>query len=192
MTVLMARGPRAGGCGHCCARGRLMVADRPGPTPHARGCRARRQRRISSWWPDSRTSGHPPAAVLGRARVVRVLGVAAERRAEGLLGGATRRGRARPAACAARRRTTTIAASSPPDEHVAADRDGVRREVLDDALVEALVAAAQQRERRLGRELVDEAVVEHAARPGVSAMTRRSRAQVDRVDARRRRAAPRP
>ncbi len=32
--------------------------------------------------------------------------------------------------------------------------------MLDDALVEALVAAAQQRQRRLGRQLVRETVVE--------------------------------
>ena len=35
--------------------------------------------------------------------------------------------------------------------------------MLDDALVKALVAAAQQRDRRLGGQLVDQRVVEHAA-----------------------------
>ena len=54
--------------------------------------------------------------------------------------------------------------------------------MLDDALVEALVAAAQQRERRLAGELVDEAVVEQPA-----ARDQRDhaalRAQLDGVDA---------
>ena len=54
--------------------------------------------------------------------------------------------------------------------------------MLDDALVEALVAAAQQRDRRLGGELVDERVVEHPARRA-SGPSRVARAQVDRVDA---------
>ena len=57
-------------------------------------------------------------------------------------------------------------------QHVAADRDLVAGEVLDDALVEPLVAPAQQRQRRLARELVDERVVEQPP-PGVSAITRR-------------------
>src|SRR5205814_8859285 len=45
-------------------------------------------------------------------------------------------------------------------EHVAPDAQRVGREVLHDALVEALVAPAQQRDRRLGGEFVDEAIVE--------------------------------
>jgi hypothetical protein len=36
--------------------------------------------------------------------------------------------------------------------------------VLDDPLVEALVAARQQRQRRLARQLVDQGVVEHPPR----------------------------
>ena len=48
-------------------------------------------------------------------------------------------------------------------EHVLADRHGVGGEVLDDALVEALVAPAQQRDVGLLGELVDEPVVEQPA-----------------------------
>ena len=54
--------------------------------------------------------------------------------------------------------------------------------MLDDALVEALVAPAQQRDRRLGRELVDEGVVEHPAAGGQRDDAPLA-AQVDRVDA---------
>ena len=67
-------------------------------------------------------------------------------------------------------------------EHVAPDRDDVAGEVLDDALVEALVAPAQQRQRGLAGELLHERLVEQAP-------ARRQRdhapapAQLDRVDA---------
>ena len=54
--------------------------------------------------------------------------------------------------------------------------------MLDDALVEALVAPAQQRDRRLRGELVDEVVVEHPA-AGRQRDDAPLRAQVDRVDA---------
>ncbi len=67
-------------------------------------------------------------------------------------------------------------------EHVAADRQGVGREVLDDALVEALVAAAQQRELLLLGELVDEAVVEQPA-SGDERDHAALRAELDGVDA---------
>ena len=49
-------------------------------------------------------------------------------------------------------------------EHVAADRDDVAGEVLEDALVEALVAAAQQRQRGLAGELARRAPRRAAAR----------------------------
>src|SRR4051794_11901691 len=67
-------------------------------------------------------------------------------------------------------------------EDVAADRHGVRREVLDDALVEALVAAGQQRDGGLGGQLVDEAVVEDPPARGQREHAPLV-AQVDRVDA---------
>ena len=70
---------------------------------------------------------------------------------------------------------TTIAASSPPRQHVAADRDRVGGEVLDDALVEALVAAAEQRDRRLGAPARRRSASSSIRPPGVSAITRRSR-----------------
>ena len=49
-------------------------------------------------------------------------------------------------------------------QHVAADRELVVGEVLVDAVVEALVAAAEQRHVRLGDQLVGDRVVEQ--RPG--------------------------
>src|SRR2546427_13256862 len=81
--------------------------------------------------------GHAPAAVLGRARVMGILGVAAERRAEGLLG--ARAGVAERAGELAQHRVADdhrrrLAAG----EHVAADRHLIACEVLEDALVEAL------------------------------------------------------
>ena len=115
------------GCSGRRARAGSMVAKRRGArAPPRSRLRARRHWRISSWWPESRTSGTPPAAVLGRARVVRVLGVAAQRGAEGLLDRPSRRGRARPGSLRSTASQTTIAASSPPREHVAADRDARR------------------------------------------------------------------
>ena len=71
----------------------------------------------------------------------------------------------------------------------------VAREVLDDPLVEALVASAQQRQRGLAGQLVDERVVEQRARrararsPAAARAARRGRcrsgraARVDHVDA---------
>src|SRR3954447_3752681 len=84
MTVLMARGPAR--MGRTCALRALHGSEPPGADAPRSRLRARRQRRISSWCPDSSTSGHAPATVLGGARVVRVLGIAAERSAERLLG----------------------------------------------------------------------------------------------------------
>ena len=104
--------------------------------------------------------GHRPAAPVGRPRVVRVLGRAVERGAERLL---VRRllvpERARELAQhrVAHDHRRELAAR----EHVAADRELVGAEVLEDALVEALVAAAEQRQLVLGRQLLDDAVVEH-------------------------------
>ncbi len=76
-----------------------------------------------------------------------VLGVALQRCAEGLLGGralvAQRAGQLAQNRVADHHRGELAAA-----EHVAADRDDVGGEVLDDPLVEALVAAAQQRQLR--------------------------------------------
>src|SRR5581483_11723878 len=105
--------------------------------------------------------GDLPAPVGGGTRVVRVLGVAFERLAEGLL-----RGRALVA-----EGTRQLARDRVADhhrgrlaaaQHVAADRHRVAREVLDDALVEALVAPAEQRQARLGGQLVDERLVQQA------------------------------
>src|SRR5664279_1441232 len=92
--------------------------------------------------------GHAPTAILGRPRVVRILGMALQRRAEGLL----RRGLLVPEGAGqlaedrvAEHHRGELAAA----EHVAPDRDDIAGEVLHDALVEALVAAAQQRQRGL-------------------------------------------
>src|SRR5829696_6463506 len=103
-----------------------------------------------------------PAAVLRRAGVVRVLRVAAERGAEGLLDRGLRVAE-RAGELAQDRVAHDHGGQLAAGEHVAPDRDGVAGEMLDDALVEALVAAAQQCDGRLGGQLVDEAVVEHPA-----------------------------
>ena len=55
-------------------------------------------------------------------------------------------------------------------EDVRADRDGVRRDVLDDALVEALEAGREERQALLAGELLDQGLVERPAL-GVSAIT---------------------
>src|ERR1700747_2045194 len=103
--------------------------------------------------------GNAPAAELGGAGVVRVLDRAVERRAERLL--ERRAGVAEGAGELAQERVADhhrgeLAAG----EHVASDRDHVRAEVLDDALVKALVATAQKRQRSLGRELLHESLIE--------------------------------
>src|SRR5918998_3456501 len=88
--------------------------------------------------------GHLPAAVLRRPGVVRIFRMAAERRGERLL--ERRVAVAERAGLLAQHRVAEhhrgqLAAG----EDVLADRDRVAGEVLDDALVEALVAPAQQR-----------------------------------------------
>src|SRR5271165_1945743 len=102
---------------------------------------------------------HLPAPELGRARVVRVLRVALQSRAEGLLGRraliAQGAGKLAHDGVADDHRGRLAAA-----EDIAADRDDVGGEVLDDPLVEALVAAAQERQLGLAGQLVDERVVE--------------------------------
>src|SRR4051794_24655747 len=127
---------------------------------------------------------HLPAAVVRRPRVVRVLGVAAQRAAERLLerrlAVAQRAGElAQDRVHDDHRRQLAAAQDVPPDRH------GVRREVLDDPLVEPLVAAAQQRDRRLLGQLVDERVVEHppARREREDAPLRAQRHRVLAVDA---------
>src|SRR3954447_24208233 len=100
-----------------------------------------------------------PAAPLRRPGVVRVLRAALERGGEGLLG------RRLVLAEYARQLAQDRVADDHRGElsarqHVAADRQLLGGEVLDDPLVEALVAAAQQGECGLGGELVDQRVVE--------------------------------
>jgi hypothetical protein len=76
-------------------------------------------------------------------------------------------------------------------QHVGADRDRIVGEMLADALVDALVAAAEQGEMRLGRELGDQVVVEPPPRgaehdhPGAGrcVAVRRAQRRVDDVDA---------
>ena len=108
--------------------------------------------------------GHRPAAPLRGPRVVRVLRRALQRRAEGLLErrlGVPERARELAQHGVEHDHRRQLAAG----EHVAADRDLVGAEVVDDPLVEALVAAAQQRQRRLGRQLARRARRRAAARP---------------------------
>ena len=97
--------------------------------------------------------GHRPAAPLRGARVVRVLRRALERLAEGLLQrgvGVAERARKLAQHGVEHDHRGELAAG----QHVATDRDLVAAEVVDDPLVEALVAAAQKRQRRLGADIV--------------------------------------
>src|ERR1035441_9695376 len=101
---------------------------------------------------------HVPSAVLGRAGVVGVLRIAPERGAEGLLEGrllVPERARQLAQDRIAHDHRRQLAAG----EDIAPDRDLLAGEVLEDALIKALIAAAQQRQRGLGRQLVDETVV---------------------------------
>jgi hypothetical protein len=116
---------------------------------------------------------HTPAAVLGRSRVVGVLGLSFELLAERLLDGGA----------LVAEGTRQLAHDGVADDHrrgltarqdVAADRNDVAAEVLEDALVEALVATTQQRQGRLGGELVDERVVEQAPAGGPCRRRRRT------------------
>src|SRR5215210_5835376 len=125
--------------------------------------------------------GHRPAAPLRGARVVRVLRRAFQRRAEGLLQrgvGVAERPRQLAQDGVADDHRSELAAR----EHVAADRDLVRAEVVDDPLVEALVAPAQQGHPRLGRELGGERVVQQPPARGQGDHPP-PLAQVDGVDA---------
>ena len=117
--------------------------------PRRRLCSSR-QRLIRPWSPERRTSGTSCPRQSERARVVRVLGRALERRAERLL----------DRALLVAERAGELADHRVADDHrrqlaarqdVGPDRHDVARQVLVHALVEALVAAAQQRQRRLGR-----------------------------------------
>src|SRR5947209_2029019 len=111
--------------------------------------------------PGEQDLGHAPAAMLGWPCVVRVLGPAVERLAERLL--AARALIAQRARQLAQHRVADDHRGQlTAREHVAADGEPVAAEMLEDALIEALVASAQQRQRGLGRELSRERVVEHA------------------------------
>src|SRR5271166_2200589 len=87
---------------------------------------------------------HPPAAVDGRTRVLRVLRIALECRAEGLLDGRVLVSQ-RAGELAKHRVAHHHRSELSPRQDEASDRDHIGAEVLDDALVEALVAPAQQR-----------------------------------------------
>ncbi len=106
--------------------------------------------------------GHPPAAILGRPRVVRVLDAAPERLGErlderALLASERTREAARHRVQQHHRRQL------PAGEDVGPDRDRLGGEAVDDALVEALEASREERQQRLGRELLDELLVELAS-----------------------------
>src|SRR5438309_2118965 len=91
---------------------------------------------------------YSPAAMLRRAGVVRVLGEPFKALAEGLL-----HARARVAESARQLAQHRVAQHHRGElaarEHIAPDRDLIACEVLHDALVEALVAPTQKRERGL-------------------------------------------
>src|SRR5829696_7527080 len=109
--------------------------------------------------------GNAVSAPLGRARVVRVLGGALERRAERLLDCALTVTE-RPWELAQNRVADHHRRELATRQHVRPDRDHVRGEVLVHALVEALVAAAEEREPGLCGELGGERVVEATAPRG--------------------------
>src|SRR3954454_6627423 len=103
-----------------------------------------------------------PAAPLRRARVVGVLGAAAERRREGLLHGAGvvaehARELAQHGVQDDHRRTLSAR------QHIAPDRQLLGAVMLEDALVEAFVSAADERQRLLLRQLCGQRVVEQPA-----------------------------
>src|SRR5438093_7096212 len=102
--------------------------------------------------------GRAPAPIVRRARVVRILGMPLEGHAEGLLGRralvAESAGELARDGIADHHRRQLAAA-----EHVASDRDHVARKMLEDALVEPLVAAAEERQRGLCRQLLDKLLV---------------------------------
>ncbi len=112
---------------------------------------------------------------------MRVLGIPLERLAEGLLLDRSLVAE-RSRQLAHHRIADHHRRGLPAAQHVTADRDDIGGEGLEDALVEALVAPAQQRQLGLGGELRDERLVEQPA-------TRCERdhppplAQLDRVDA---------
>ena len=101
---------------------------------------------------------HRPAAELGRPRVVRVLQPAVQRGGEALdLAGALgERARKPPYDRVEERQRRDLASR----QHVRADRDDVRAEVIEDPLVESLEPRRQQRENGLRCELLDELLVE--------------------------------
>src|SRR5580698_5454778 len=110
--------------------------------------------------PGEQDVGNRPSAVIGGARVVRIFGRATERRAERLLG----------CRVLVPKGAGLLAQDGVADDHrreltsgqyVTPDRQPVSREILEDALVKTLVTPAQERERRLCRELVDERIVQH-------------------------------
>src|SRR6266511_2294908 len=108
---------------------------------------------------------HVPAAIGGRARVVRVLGVPAERRAERLLDDALR-GTEGPGQLAQHGIGDDHRSQLAARQDVAPDRDRVGREMLADPLVDTLIAPAQQGQIGLGGELRGQLLVEDPARRG--------------------------
>src|SRR5206468_9651719 len=164
MIVLMVRGParssRAGGVGAkksvaSATRARMVAEPALLEAPLA-------NLRVVPREQDLR---HRPAAVRRGAGVVGVLGAAAEGLRERLLDGAPGVAE-RPRQLAYHRVGDDHRGELAARDHIRADRDGVGRQVVADPLVDALVSAAQQRQRRLGGELAGESLVELATRRG--------------------------
>ena len=110
-----------------------------------------------------------PARASRRAGPLRVLEAAGRER---FVLGRTGRSRARPGPAAPSPRSRPAAASSPPGQHVVADAAAPRRRSVDDALVDALVAAADQRQRAApARQLAGRRLIEQASL-GVSRIRR--------------------
>ena len=131
---------------------------RPSGSSH-RTC-SRRQASIFAWSPESRI-GHLPAPELGRPRVVRVLEAAAELLREALeLAGALGEGAGQPPGDRVEQHHRRQIAVR---EDVRADRDRVGREMLDDALVEALEPGGEERQLVRGRELFDDLLRQRAS-----------------------------
>ena len=99
---------------------------------------------MAAWWPDSSTSGTAPPLPLGRPGVVRVF---QQPGGEALLLGAVRRAHhagQQPHAGIQQHQRRQLAAG----QHVVADADLLGAARVEHALVDALVAAAQQHARR--------------------------------------------
>ena len=140
---------------------------------------------ISAWLPAQQHVGHGHAAELPRPRVVRVI------EQPGSLNESCSCDSSRPITPGTSRVTASISderGQLPAREHVVPDRDLLGGKPLDDALVHALVAPAQQREVALGRRARARALDRAGARRARAAAPAHGRGRATRRLGTRRRA----